>query len=383
MFLLFSIFLQVNSIKLGLFAKKYDSPVQSNYGPRPYGVSFVAGPLYATGENFTCIDGLKTIPFKHVNDDYCDCTDGSDEPGTSACPNGVFHCLNRGFFAENIPSSRVNDQICDCCDGSDEWNGAVHCENNCVLLGLERKARKEQRVLIVQKGYAKRLKLAEEAKKLKVEKQQEMDRLQNELNNITVFLAEIDDRKKEVEMKEQLAKNFENAKKQAEAKMFFDDLDLDSDLKVTAEELKNYKEFDTDNDGTILLEEEKEIAFDKFFKKFEILKYQFFKKRPILEKNPQRKMEITPGFNHEEVYEEDLKEMPEKNGTDFDDYNDNDGDDRALKDDSALDGPRYNEETLVIIAEADRIRDEYSEMKKRFDDVVSQMKYIFCSFKLL
>lgn len=57
------------------------------------------------------------------------------------------------------------------------------------------------------KGYAKRLKLAEEAKKLKVEKQQEMDRLQNELNNITVFLAEIDDRKKEVEMKEQLAKS--------------------------------------------------------------------------------------------------------------------------------------------------------------------------------
>lgn len=34
-----------------------------------------------------------------------------------------------------------------------------------------------------------------------------MDRLQNELNNITVFLAEIDDRKKEVEMKEQLAKS--------------------------------------------------------------------------------------------------------------------------------------------------------------------------------
>lgn len=66
-----------------------------------------------------------------------------------------------------------------------------------------------------------------------------------------------------------------------------------------------------------MLEEEKEIAFDKFFKKFEILKYQFFKKRPILEKNPQRKMEITPGFNHEEVYEEDLKEMPEKNGNKF------------------------------------------------------------------
>jgi len=37
--------------------------------------------FYKPDGPFLCLDGSKTIPFEYVNDDYCDCPDGSDEPG--------------------------------------------------------------------------------------------------------------------------------------------------------------------------------------------------------------------------------------------------------------------------------------------------------------
>ena len=40
-------------------------------------------------EEFKCMStskgGMVSLPIKYINDDYCDCSDGTDEPGTSAC----------------------------------------------------------------------------------------------------------------------------------------------------------------------------------------------------------------------------------------------------------------------------------------------------------
>ncbi|KAI5794289.1 glucosidase II beta subunit-like-domain-containing protein [Peziza echinospora] len=135
----------------------------------PRGVSPEDAALYLPTPDthtFTCLThpSLK-IPFTAVNDDYCDCPDGSDEPGTSACtylPHAQltgsrgFYCANKAHAPRFLPANRVNDGVCDyevCCDGSDEWAhvGGVQCPDRCGevgekvrrLLGETRRVRNE------------------------------------------------------------------------------------------------------------------------------------------------------------------------------------------------------------------------------------------------
>jgi len=56
--------------------------VDKKFGIRPDLISKYA-PL--SNGNWKCLDGSKEIPWAFVNDDSCDCPDGSDEPGA-----GVF-----------------------------------------------------------------------------------------------------------------------------------------------------------------------------------------------------------------------------------------------------------------------------------------------------
>ncbi|KAG7988250.1 hypothetical protein I3843_03G177800 [Carya illinoinensis] len=90
---------------------------------------------YFQPEVIKCKDGSKSFTRDRVNDDFCDCLDGTDEPGTSACPAGKFYCRNAGSIPRFIYSSRVNDRFCDCCDGSDEYDGSINCPNTCVMGG--------------------------------------------------------------------------------------------------------------------------------------------------------------------------------------------------------------------------------------------------------
>ncbi|KAL9454649.1 hypothetical protein AB3S75_010114 [Citrus x aurantiifolia] len=96
---------------------------------------------YFSKKVIKCRDGSKSFTRDRLNDNFCDCIDGTDEPGTSACPAGKFYCGNVGSTPRFIFSSRVNDRICDCCDGSDEYESSITCPNTCVMGGnIEYKA---------------------------------------------------------------------------------------------------------------------------------------------------------------------------------------------------------------------------------------------------
>lgn len=134
------------------------------------------------GDGFKCFDNSKSFAnFEVVNDDYCDCPDGSDEPGTSACA-GLASLALKGFacawakggeVASVAPVASmgslvgpsgivrvgsVNDNICDCCGGEDEWDSDVKCPNRCQELAdvAAREASKAMEGSKARQAYVKR-----------------------------------------------------------------------------------------------------------------------------------------------------------------------------------------------------------------------------------
>ena len=137
-------------------------PIDQILGVSPSTKSQYLRSLKWTKQVFQCFDKSKTIPLDRVNDGYCDCPDGSDEPGTNACGIGVFYCRNRGSFPKEIPKSLVGDGVCDCCDGSDEANNThVKCEDVCGSIAKRSQTFKQNLTSLTKQGSKIRTKYSE------------------------------------------------------------------------------------------------------------------------------------------------------------------------------------------------------------------------------
>ncbi|CAK4123001.1 unnamed protein product [Aphanomyces euteiches] len=139
--------------------------------PQLHGLKPEVQAQVAAAASLNCDSGTKNIPIASVNDDYCDCRDGSDEPGTAACSHTQvqFYCENKGFFPSEIPTSRVNDGICDCCDGSDEYNSGASCPQTCATLRADHDKEKAAQDAVLEAGREARLKIVTTSKLQKEE----------------------------------------------------------------------------------------------------------------------------------------------------------------------------------------------------------------------
>ncbi|KNG49605.1 glucosidase 2 subunit beta precursor [Stemphylium lycopersici] len=158
---------------------------------RPRGVA----PEYA--ETFACISNPSIqLPIARLNDDYCDCPDGSDEPGTSACSylSPLSPPQPLGFEGKDpsyIPFTSVNDGACDyelCCDGSDEYDqvGGVKCEDKCATIGKEWRKADEARQKSLTAAKQRRKELVAEAGRMRKEVGDRIQTLKTQIEGATL-----------------------------------------------------------------------------------------------------------------------------------------------------------------------------------------------------
>lgn len=188
--------------------------------------------FYTTQDSFACI-GHPSIAIKssQVNDNSCDCPDGSDEPGTAACSNldplspdqplpasssGTtnttnvlpgFWCKNKGHIGAYVPFVYVNDGVCDydlCCDGSEEYShaGGVKCENRCDTIGKEHRKLEEARKQAKEKAAKRRRTMAKEARELRRRVEAKITSLEEEIKGLQAKKEELEKKYHEVEQSE-------------------------------------------------------------------------------------------------------------------------------------------------------------------------------------
>ncbi|XP_022595012.1 glucosidase 2 subunit beta [Seriola dumerili] len=370
---------------------------------RPRGVPLSKRQFYEEGKPFTCLDNSGTIPFDRVNDDYCDCQDGSDEPGTAACPNGSFHCTNAGFRPAFIPSSRINDGICDCCDTTDEYNSGAACQNTCREMGRKERESLQKMAEIAKEGFLIKQQLIQEAKRGLEDKKAKLVDVQvgkKDLEDKVEALRTVKEtaEQPEKEAKERHLQAWEDQKalvrmekdKTRMAEVFLE-LDDDADGFVSAAELLSHSELDPDSDGSFTEAEAQgslggvdkvdTVAFEAVWNN---IKEKYISEAtadtPAPVETPQE--EPISDNDSEQYPEDDIPEDEEEEDEEDEDEEPDDGDYKTppptptqeKKDDDEGTMPPYDQETQSLIDAAQKARDEFDKAERALREVDDQIR---------
>ncbi|KAJ3472691.1 hypothetical protein NLG97_g10787 [Lecanicillium saksenae] len=198
--------------------------------PRGVGPEFASH--YQSKDTFRCIAKPDVqISATRVNDNTCDCPDGSDEPGTAACAhidplspqqplpgsssgttnaqNSLpgFWCENKGHIGAYVPFIYVNDGICDydlCCDGSEEYAsvGGTKCQNRCAEIGKEYRRLAEEKDKKMKNAQTQRSKMIADSDALRKQSETRIVELENEIRATLAQKVALDAKYKELQKKD-------------------------------------------------------------------------------------------------------------------------------------------------------------------------------------
>ncbi|XP_010938146.1 glucosidase 2 subunit beta isoform X2 [Elaeis guineensis] len=205
--------LTISCLSLFWISASASIPSRESLGIAPQDLS------YYKSDVIKCKDGSKKFTKEQLNDEFCDCPDGTDEPGTSACPQGKFYCPNAGHIPLTVFSSRVNDGICDCCDGSDEYNGNVNCPNTCWEAGKVAREKLQKKIATFQMGVTVRRQEVEKAKQAFAQDKAELSKLKSEEKILKEHVQKLKEQKERIEKaeEEERKKREEEQRKKREA----------------------------------------------------------------------------------------------------------------------------------------------------------------------
>ncbi|KAL2882577.1 hypothetical protein SGCOL_001779 [Colletotrichum sp. CLE4] len=216
-------------VLLGTFVSAA-APVAAASLPRGVGPEFAK--FFELKPSFKCIGHSEIrIRFSQVNDNSCDCPDGSDEPGTAACAhldplspqqpfagsltgttntsNALpgFWCANEGHIGAYVPFMFVNDGHCDydvCCDGSEEYSkvGGLKCANKCAEIGKEYRRVESARKDAIDKAAKRRKTMAKESRELRRRVEAKVTSLKDEVTGLETRKEELEQKLHEIERSE-------------------------------------------------------------------------------------------------------------------------------------------------------------------------------------